>query len=110
MCVWQWCPGRKVNTIAIHGSGIWRSCEKRNYWIKKEGAERVIVPEITRFGEKNKARLGGFTRGIIAGRSAAAITARKKLPTSEIRHATGNARPTFAAWKRPRPGRNLNSY
>lgn len=28
--------------------------ESRNYWIRKEGAEDVIVPDVTRFGEKNK--------------------------------------------------------
>jgi hypothetical protein len=28
--------------------------ESRNYWIQREGAEEVIVPGITRFGEKNK--------------------------------------------------------
>lgn len=29
--------------------------ESRNYWIRREGAEPVIVPEIERFGEKDKA-------------------------------------------------------
>ena len=29
--------------------------ESRNYWIKREGAEDVIVPEVSRFGERNKA-------------------------------------------------------
>ena|SRR5882757_5460035 len=28
--------------------------ENRNYWIKREGAEPVAVPDVTRFGEKNK--------------------------------------------------------
>jgi len=28
--------------------------ESRNYWIKREGAEPVIVPDVSRFGEKNK--------------------------------------------------------
>ena len=28
--------------------------ESRNYWIKCEGAEPVIVPDIERFGEKDK--------------------------------------------------------
>jgi len=28
--------------------------ESRNYWIIREGAEPVIVPDIERFGEKNK--------------------------------------------------------
>lgn len=28
--------------------------ESRNYWIKREGAEEVLVPEVTGFGEKNK--------------------------------------------------------
>ena len=28
--------------------------ESRNYWIKREGAEPVIVPDIERFGEKDK--------------------------------------------------------
>jgi len=29
--------------------------ESRNYWITREGAEEVRVPEVTRFGEKSKA-------------------------------------------------------
>ena len=29
--------------------------ESRNYWIKREGAETVLVPDIERFGEKDKA-------------------------------------------------------
>jgi hypothetical protein len=28
--------------------------ESRNYWIEREGGEDVIVPDVTRFGEKNK--------------------------------------------------------
>jgi hypothetical protein len=28
--------------------------ESRNYWIEREGAEDVIVPNVTRYGEKNK--------------------------------------------------------
>jgi len=28
--------------------------ESRNYWIRREGAEDVRVPDVTRFGEKNK--------------------------------------------------------
>lgn len=28
--------------------------ESRNYWLKKEGAVDVVVPDITRFGEKSK--------------------------------------------------------
>jgi hypothetical protein len=28
--------------------------ESRNYWIKREGAEPVIVPNVSRFGEKDK--------------------------------------------------------
>lgn len=28
--------------------------ESRNYWIKREGAEDVIVPNVSRFGEKDK--------------------------------------------------------
>jgi hypothetical protein len=28
--------------------------ESRNYWIKHEGAETVIVPDVSRYGEKNK--------------------------------------------------------
>jgi hypothetical protein len=28
--------------------------ESRGYWIQREGAVDVIVPDITRFGEKNK--------------------------------------------------------
>src|SRR5579862_1478561 len=29
--------------------------ESRGYWKSKEGAEDVIVPDVSRFGEKNKA-------------------------------------------------------
>ncbi len=29
--------------------------ESRGYWIRHEGAEPVLVPEVTGFGEKNKA-------------------------------------------------------
>jgi hypothetical protein len=28
--------------------------ESRGYWIKREGAEEVVVPDISRFGERNK--------------------------------------------------------
>lgn len=28
--------------------------ESRKYWIHREGAEEVLVPDVTRFGEKNK--------------------------------------------------------
>src|SRR5690349_21550222 len=28
--------------------------ESRNYWIKREGAEDVIVPNVSRYGEKNQ--------------------------------------------------------
>jgi hypothetical protein len=28
--------------------------ESRNYWIQREGAEDVIIPDVTRFGEKHK--------------------------------------------------------
>ncbi len=40
-------------TEAIFGGAAKR--ESRNYWIKREGAEDVIVPNVSRFGEKNKA-------------------------------------------------------
>jgi len=39
-------------TEAIFGGPA--KSESRNYWIQREGAEPVIVPEVTRFGEKNK--------------------------------------------------------
>lgn len=29
--------------------------ENRKYWIHREGAQEVLVPDVTRFGEKNKA-------------------------------------------------------
>ena len=40
-------------TEAIFGGPA--KTESRNYWIKREGAVDVIVPEVTRFGEKNQA-------------------------------------------------------
>lgn len=39
-------------TDAVFG-GPARS-ESRNYWIRRESAEDVIIPEVTSFGEKNK--------------------------------------------------------
>lgn len=39
-------------TDAVFGGPAKR--ESRTYWIKREGAEDVIVPNVTRFGEKNK--------------------------------------------------------
>ena len=39
-------------TDAIFGGPAKR--ESRNYWIKREGAEDVIVPNVTKFGEKNQ--------------------------------------------------------
>jgi hypothetical protein len=39
-------------TEAVFGGPAKR--ESRGYWIKKEGAEDVLVPNISRFGEKNK--------------------------------------------------------
>ena len=39
-------------TEAIFGGPA--KTESRNYWIKREGAVDVVVPEITRFGEKNQ--------------------------------------------------------
>lgn len=39
-------------TDAVFGGPAKR--ESRNYWIKREGAEDVIVPNVTRFGEKNQ--------------------------------------------------------
>ncbi len=39
-------------TEAIFGGPAKR--ESRGYWIKREGAEDVIVPNVSRFGEKNK--------------------------------------------------------
>jgi len=40
-------------TEAVFG-GPARS-ESRNYWVKREGAVDVVVPDVTRFGEKNQA-------------------------------------------------------
>jgi hypothetical protein len=39
-------------TEAIFGGPA--KSESRNYWIKREGAEEVLVPGVSRFGEKNK--------------------------------------------------------
>ena len=39
-------------TDAIFGGPAKR--ESRGYWLKREGAEDVIVPNVTRFGEKNQ--------------------------------------------------------
>jgi hypothetical protein len=40
-------------TEAVFG-GPARS-ESRNYWVRREGAVDVLVPDVTRFGEKNQA-------------------------------------------------------
>ena len=39
-------------TEAIFGGPAKR--ESRGYWIKREGAEDVLVPNVSKFGEKNK--------------------------------------------------------
>jgi hypothetical protein len=39
-------------TEAVFGGPAKR--ESRTYWIKREGAEDVIVPNVSKFGEKNK--------------------------------------------------------
>lgn len=58
-------PGEKL-TVLMKGPGAYfelpfeatfagpAKSESRTYWINREGAEPVIVPEVTRFGEKNK--------------------------------------------------------
>jgi hypothetical protein len=59
-------PGERV-TVLLRGPGAEfdlpfddavfagpAKSESRNYWIKREGAVDVIVPDVTRFGEKNK--------------------------------------------------------
>ena len=48
----------------LHGGKRWESGnvifggpakkESRNYWLQREGAVDVLVPNVTRFGEKNK--------------------------------------------------------
>lgn len=48
-------PGGEFNlpfTEAIFGGPAKR--ESRGYWIKQERAEDVLVPRVSRFGEKNK--------------------------------------------------------
>ena len=39
-------------TDAVFGGPAKR--ESRNYWTKREGAEDVLVPDVTKFGEKNQ--------------------------------------------------------
>ncbi|MGB8166853.1 MAG: hypothetical protein WCF18_05140 [Chthoniobacteraceae bacterium] len=59
-------PGQKT-TVLMRGPGGYfempfdeavfggpARTESRNYWIRREGAEEVIVPGIERFGEKDK--------------------------------------------------------
>lgn len=59
-------PGERV-TVLLRGPGAEfelpfdgavfagpAKSESRNYWIKREGAVDVLVPDVTRFGEKNK--------------------------------------------------------
>jgi hypothetical protein len=41
-------------TEAVFGGPAKR--ESRGYWISKEGAEDVLVPNVSQFGEKNKTR------------------------------------------------------
>jgi hypothetical protein len=50
------CPGAEFEIDfdeAIFGGPARK--ESRNYWIEREGAEPVLVPDIERFGEKDKA-------------------------------------------------------
>ncbi len=43
--------------------------ESRHYWIQREGAEPVLVPDISRFGEKDKATQEQHWEDVPAGSS-----------------------------------------
>jgi hypothetical protein len=58
-------PGQRAKVLMkgpgayfeIESEGVFNGCarvEKTNYWIKREGAEPVLVPEVERFGEKHQ--------------------------------------------------------
>lgn len=69
--------------------------ESRNYWIKREGAEPVIVPDIERFGEKDKATGQQNWEDVPAGTAlegpAPADAAWKRIPVPQSRHASCDA-------------------
>jgi hypothetical protein len=49
-------PGQPLKVL-MRGPGVFggpAKKESRNYWIRREGAEDVLVPNVSRFGEKNK--------------------------------------------------------
>jgi len=77
--------------------------ESRNYWIKREGAENVIVPDVTRFGGKEqnhwRARLGRFAARLCLGGTVAATTAWQGVSAFESRHTVGHTRPDSTPWK-----------
>jgi hypothetical protein len=80
--------------------------ESRNYWIKQEGAEPVIVPEIERFGEKDKVSGQQNWEDVPAGSAlegaVAAHQAGESLPASEGPHSTGHTRTINPFGKRSR--------
>lgn len=59
-------PGKKAKVLLRGPGGVFElefnsavfggpaRSESRSYWIKREGAEEVVVPGITSFGEKSK--------------------------------------------------------
>ncbi len=77
--------------------------ESRNYWIKREGAEAVIVPDIERFGEKDKTTGVQNWEDVPAGTALEGLllphAAGKGLPASESRHTAGDARTICPAGK-----------
>ena len=79
--------------------------ESRNYWLQREGAVDVIVPNVTRFGEEQNdggTRLGGCAARHGAGGIAAAATARERLSPPEDRHPARHARSACPPRQRPR--------
>ena len=73
------------------------------YWIKRERAEPVLVPDISRFGEKDKAKKVQNWEDVPAGSSmegsAASAPAGKGLPAVEAGDAASHARAGRTAWE-----------
>jgi hypothetical protein len=90
-------------TEAIFGGPATR--ESRNYWMKREGAEDVIVPNVSRFGENNKATGEQGWEDVRAGSALEELlllpTTEKTIPAAENRDAARHAGSTCAIGKRP---------
>jgi hypothetical protein len=83
-------------------------CESRNYWITREGAEPVIVPDVERFGEKDQTTSQQNWEEVPAGTALEgpliSHATRQSLWAAEGGHTTRNRGSARPAGKRSRTG------